>query len=412
MRKSAPLLWLALLCGLVPAQGWLRMTDAPCGASNHGFSTGSALCSGDTELFCLKGRYNEFYSYCPVTNAWMLRESLPAIGQSMKKRYAGRGTSLVGNPQGVFCSKGNLSYELWRYAPDTTAHPWTQLPDVPMGARTPGEGSSIAIIDSFLYLVKGDFTYEFYRFNLNQGIWLTMPNYPSGASAKPSGSGGCVTAAQGLLYSLKGSSTLEFYSFDPVSLVWRVEPDIPSGPSVRGVGPGGCMAWDGRDTIYCLKGNLTNESWAYSLSAANWTRLTDMPAGPKYAGRGASLAAVGNAIYALRGNRTFEFWRYSPESGINGPPVPAPQKLSLTVSPSPARGAVRFDLSPGGRAVRLRVISPNGRTVRGFGTFEAPAPVNWDGTDKLGRPVPAGVYFCAAEGPAGRITRRFVKLGN
>jgi hypothetical protein len=270
----------------------------------------------------------------------------------------------------------------------------------------------MAVVDSFLYLIKGNFTYEFYRFNMNRGVWETMANCPSGPSGKPPGQGGCVTATSDRIYSLKGGGRTEFYSFDPLSLSWRMEPSIPTGSSGKGVGPGGCMTWDGRDTTYCLKGNCTNEFWAYSLSAGNWTQLFNMPTASKYVGRGASLTAVGGAIYALRGNSTLEFWSYLPVSGIAGPPAPAPRKLSLTVTPSPARGPVRFDVSPGNRAVRLRVTAPDGRTVRDFGTFEAPVLVNWDGTDKLGHPVPAGVYFCAAEGPAGRIVQRFVKLGN
>ena len=413
MRKSALLLSIALFGGMVPAQGWVRHSDVPLGAINYGISTGSALCSDDTLVFCLKGHYNEFYSYSPAANVWTRRESLPVVNRLLKKRYAGRGTSLIGSPQGVFCSKGNLSYDLWRYVPDTTAYPWTQSVDVPLGAKFPGEGSGMAVVDSFLYLIKGNLTFEFCRFNLNRGFWdVSLPSYPAGPSGKPVGSGGCVTAARGRIYSLKGDGRVEFYSFDPESLAWRIEPYIPTGPSGRGVGTGGCMTWDGRDTVYCLKGNFTNEYWAYSLSAGNWTQLPDMPLSLKHVGRGASLAAVGNAIYALRGNSTREFWSYTPTSGITGQPPPALRKLSLTVSPSLARRPVRFDLSPGSRSARLRVTAPDGRTVRDFGRFSAPAIVYWDGCDELGRPVPAGVYFCAAQGPAGRTTARLVKLGN
>jgi len=412
MRVSALLVWLALLYGVAPAQGWVQRTPVPLGAVNYGISTGSALCNGDTLVYCLKGRYNEFYSYSPAANVWTRRESLPVFNRNLKKRYAGTGTSLVGCPQGIFCSKGNLSYDFWRYVPDTAAYPWTQSVDVPMGAKYAGAGSGMAVVDSFLYLVKGNYTFDFCCFNLNQGIWLMLPSYPAGPSGKTPGQGGCVTAARGRIYSIKGGGKTEFYSFDPVSSTWRVEASIPTGPSGRGVGSGGCMTWDGRDTIYCLKGNYTDEFWAYSLSAGGWTGLFDMPHTVRTVGRGASLAAVGNAIYALRGNSTREFWAYTPTTGIAGPPTPAPQRLSLAVTPSPARGPVSFDLLPGNRAVRLRIAAPDGRTVRDFGTFTSPALVNWDGTDKLGRPVSAGVYFCAAECPSDRVVARFVKLGD
>ncbi len=412
MKVSGLLISLALLCGIVTAQGWEQQTSVPPGIHGYNVSTGSALCSGDTLVFCLKGRYNEFYAYSPATNAWRLRESLPLIGASGQKRYAGTGSSLVGCSCGIYCSKGNLSLDLWRYAPDTTGYTWTQMVDVPMGAKTPGSGSGMAVVDSFLYLIKGNLTYEFYRFNMYRNVWETMANCPSGPSGKPPGQGGCVTATSDRIYSLKGGGRTEFYSFDTESLTWRMEPSIPTGPSGKGVGTGGCMTWDGRDTIYCLKGEYTNEFWAYSLSAGNWTQLFNMPTLVKLVGRGASLTAVGNAVYALRGNSTLEFWSYLPVSGIAGPPSPAPGKLSLTVTPSPARGPVRFDLSPGNRAVRLRVTAPDGRTVRDFGTFFAPASVIWDGRDGSGHPVAAGVYFCYAEGTTGRITTRFVKLGN
>jgi hypothetical protein len=413
MRASVLLVWLALLYGVAPAQGWVRHTDVPVGAVNYGISTGSALCNGDTLVYCLKGRYNEFYSYSPAANVWTRRESLPLIGASGKIRRAGRGTSLAGSPQGIFCSKGNYSAEFWHYVPDSLNYPWTQRPDVPIGARLPGDGSGMAVVDSFLYFVRGNLTFEFFRFHLNRGLWdVSLRAYPAGPSGKPVGSGGCVTAAQGRVYSLKGNSTPEFYSFDPESLVWRDEPNIPLGPRNKAVAYGGCITWDGRDTIYCLKGNFTNEFWGYSLSAGNWTQLPDMPPLVEYVGRGASLAAVGDAIYALRGNSTREFWAYTPTTGIAGPPTPTMRKLSLTITPSPARGPVSFDLSPGNRPVRLRVAAPDGRTVRDLGTFTSPALVNWDGTDRLGRPAPAGVYFCAAECPTGRVVARFVKLGD
>jgi hypothetical protein len=412
MRISSLLLSLALLCGIALAQGWEQQPSAPAGPSGRGYSTGSALCRGDTLVYCLKGQYNEFCSYSPATGVWQMRDSLPLIGASGKIRRAGRGTSLAGSPQGIFCSKGNLSYDFWRYVPDTTAYPWTQSVDVPVGAKAPGDGSGMAVVDSFLYLVKGNYTFEFDCFNLNQGIWLMLPSYPAGPSGKTPGQGGCVTAARGRIYSIKGGSKTEFYSFDPVSSTWRVEPSIPTGPSGKGVGAGGCMAWDGRDTIYCLKGNFTNEFCGYSLGAGNWTQLPDMPLGLKVVGRGASLSSVGNVTYALRGNSTTEFWAYTPTTGIAGPPIPAPRKLSLRVLPSPAQGPVRFDLSPGGRAARLRVTTPDGRTVRDFGTFRAPAFVVWDGTDGHGLPVPSGVYFGTAQGPAGRVVARLVKLGN
>jgi hypothetical protein len=84
-------------------------------------------------------------------------------------------------------------------------------------------------------------------------------------------------------------------------------------------------------------------------------------------------------------------------------PIP---DLTLSVSPNPSRGNVRFICSvPPGAETHLTIFNTAGQAVR---ALDVPAAVGnkmitiWDGHNDEGRPLPAGIYFARLE-TGGRI---------
>jgi hypothetical protein len=94
--------------------------------------------------------------------------------------------------------------------------------------------------------------------------------------------------------------------------------------------------------------------------------------------------------------------------GVDGNPAP----LRLTVGPNPFTGAtrMRLRLPQEGRA-SLTIVDVRGRLVRRLLGGRVPAgmrEVVWDGTDAMGRRLPAGVYFGVLEAAGQRVERKVV----
>jgi DNA-binding beta-propeller fold protein YncE len=88
-------------------------------------------------------------------------------------------------------------------------------------------------------------------------------------------------------------------------------------------------------------------------------------------------------------------------------PPAVPGALRLSVAPNPARGPVIIHYSPPSgqlpAASYLAISDALGRTIRELALPAAATSVNWDRTDRRGRPVSPGVYFL--RGPAAGATR-------
>ena len=94
------------------------------------------------------------------------------------------------------------------------------------------------------------------------------------------------------------------------------------------------------------------------------------------------------------------------------PQVPAVPALAAFPNPFMRSTTVSYELPKSGN-VRLSVCDATGRTVRvlvnetkGPGRYSA----DWDGRDKQGRTLPAGIYFCALEAEGRRLSRKLVLL--
>jgi hypothetical protein len=88
-----------------------------------------------------------------------------------------------------------------------------------------------------------------------------------------------------------------------------------------------------------------------------------------------------------------------------------PDPVAITVHPNPFRNSTSFRLGGNDRAtvVTLKIYDASGRILTSL-ALAGDMPVLWEGTDGLGRPVPAGLYFAELSGTGcGKITK-LVKL--
>ena len=92
--------------------------------------------------------------------------------------------------------------------------------------------------------------------------------------------------------------------------------------------------------------------------------------------------------------------------------VPNGGAAGFSASPNPFSGSVRFRMPTGSRV--LRIFDRCGKLVRSLSVPCSPIPgphsLSWDGTDKSGRLLPAGIYFLREEG--GPLRRLLVKLND
>lgn len=96
-------------------------------------------------------------------------------------------------------------------------------------------------------------------------------------------------------------------------------------------------------------------------------------------------------------------------------PAPAGGRISLAwdpvwPNPSPAGVRVRWSSPLGGWSLEL--FDPSGRRIRNLGRFADPGEhrLDWDGRDREGRPLPAGVYFLRLRNGARVESQRIMRI--
>ena len=380
--------------------GWTRRLDLLPGAKRKNIKDGGALVWGrepanDTGyIYAFKGNNTyEFYRYNVATNAWVVRESIPAYNRNMKKKAVKKGSSLAWGTDGkVYATKGNSTLVVWRY--DPLARTWTQMADVPAGTKTCREGVGTAAVrvggSDYIYLLKGSGTTEFYRYNIGADAWETMENAPTGASGKTFKNGSGVTYDGGdTIFTLKGSYN-EFFSYSISGRNWTTRETLPriAPPGTRKtkVKDGAGIAYNGR-VVYALKGGNTNEFWNYDCSARRWYTADQMPTFSKRVKGGGALTFGADRCWAFRGNNTLEFWQYrspiadglplaaggSPKN-VQGAAVPRTAEFGLQIAPNPFAGAASVTYSlPNSANVSLRLYDVTGKLVNTLASGHHPA---------------------------------------
>jgi hypothetical protein len=97
-------------------------------------------------------------------------------------------------------------------------------------------------------------------------------------------------------------------------------------------------------------------------------------------------------------------------SGIAQPGPTWNPGFELTATPNPILNQTRFSIPElGGRSCQFSVLAPNGSLVRQWSGRIS--EVVWDGLDRFGRRVPAGVYLCELRCESQRAVGKVLLLG-
>ncbi len=410
----------------LPEAHWLSMLAMPTKLKVKNVKDGGALAYGkeatdanDTGyVYAFKGNNTyEFYRFNTSSNAWISRDSIPAVGSSGKKKGVKKGSALiVGTDSKVYGAKGNNNYEFWCYDPEKPdAQHWAQLTDVPMGAKALKEGTGLAAVNisgtDYVYLLKGAGTAEFYRYKVSDGSWETMDDAPLGASGKPYKNGSSIIYdGNDTIWCLKGSYN-EFAAYSVAGKNWVTKDTLPrkAPPSTKKtkVKDGSQIAYSSR-VVYALKGGNTNEFWKYLCNDQKWYTAEPMPVGPKKVKGGGALCVASSAhsLFALRGNNTLELWQYGPVAfdflpltSFHGPTEVQEQSASgisqfaLNIAPNLFTSSLSPSISyslPRAGSITLGLYDVTGRLVNILASGYRPA-----GVSSLGLGVstlPRGVY--------------------
>jgi N-acetylneuraminic acid mutarotase len=309
--------------------GWVRLTDLPAGPKSKRVKDGGCLTYSDgtyktdtTYLYALKGNGRcEYYRYSITANTWEAKESIPAIGSSGKKKAVKKGATIATADGMQYAAKGNNTLEWWQYDPaksGTPTYPWTQMTDIPTGAKFVKEGTGAATVQigdtSYIYFLRGSSGQDFLRYNTSNKTWQAMTPAPSGVSGKSYKDGSCLTVNNNgtVIYALKGSYN-EFYSYDVATNTWTTLTSLPltgSAGKKKKAKSGAGLAFHA-GYAYVLKGNNTEEFWSYQADSSRWTQRQDIPAGSgKRVKGGGALTAANDKLFAFKGNNTLDFFKY------------------------------------------------------------------------------------------------------
>ena len=448
-----------------PAEHWSRMTDLLPGVRSKNVKDGGALAYGRTEfqesgnqgtkgssralessnpgvlesfsdtgyIYAFKGNNTcEFYRYNTLVNDWFPRESIPAYNRSSRKKAVKKGSSLAVVTDGkVYATKGNGTLDFWVYDPATLI--WTQLTDVPAGAKTLKEGVGAAAVqvsgNDYIYLLKGSGTCEFYRYSTATGAWdVSLPTAPAGASGRPYKNGSAITFdGRDTIYCLKGSYN-EFSAYSISGKTWQVRDPLPliglSGRKKKAKAGAGLAAATG--AVFGLKGGNTNEFYQYITAGHKWYVQADMPTIQKRVNGGGALTYSRDdfRLYAFRGNNTREFWSYGP-AGSDGVLFASPGQQkevqghsafriphsALSVSPNPLTSSlspfITYSLSASGN-VSLKLYDITGKLVSTLVDGYRPAGNYSSQLTAHGSQLAAGVYLLELEACGLRLTSKLI----
>ncbi|MFO7637969.1 MAG: hypothetical protein R6X14_01490 [bacterium] len=155
---------LGFLVYLVGPGRWHARRPVPPGPQGRGCRHGTDLVAARGRLFLLKGGSSEFYEYLPARDSWSARAGLPPAAPGRHRRTRAGAALAADGDTGVYALSGRGN-EFWRY--DLDADAWTRLEDVSLGddRRRVGRGAALATHAGEVYLLKGGGCNEFWRYD-------------------------------------------------------------------------------------------------------------------------------------------------------------------------------------------------------------------------------------------------------
>ena len=82
----------------------------------------------------------------------------------------------------------------------------------------------------------------------------------------------------------------------------------------------------------------------------------------------------------------------------------------MSLYPNPFVSSVNIGFAVGEEAAQIHIHDVAGRLIRQFNRLQGDGNLVWDGLDRSGRLVPAGIYFITLKLPSTTISRRAVLI--
>ncbi|MEO0079344.1 MAG: hypothetical protein ABIK44_01525 [candidate division WOR-3 bacterium] len=154
---------------------WDSLRSAPVGTQSRGekYGDGSFIVyDQNSTIYAVKAKYNELYAYDVPGDSWHSRAlaPFPLVGRSGRSKKVKSGAGGVFYHDSLFCLKGWNTQEFWAYS--IVGNTWRELDTIPAYGSTHKKknvkgGGAIALGGpGVFYVTKGNKTYEFWRYRI------------------------------------------------------------------------------------------------------------------------------------------------------------------------------------------------------------------------------------------------------
>jgi hypothetical protein len=303
---------------------------------------------------------------------------------------------------------------IYECAPGDTS--WTLVSDsLPGQLGIPGSNWIVATGDGIFYQPGSN--RAFYRYDTTAG-WVTRESLPAGPGGPPAAAADW-DRVDTIFTLISAADSFRFYSYSVTADTWST---LAAPPIERGLGVA-VAAERGGSGVLAMMPDWYGASrfYKYDRTTGEWAEQTSPPWKTTSS---TALTYAGASVYALTGNGYVTpswFWCFDPtfaawtgdfsRGGVAGV---REQMLSFLCQcePNPFRRDVKICWQvPKLTSVSLKMYSTAGQLVKTLVEGETKPGryvTAWDGTDRRGRRVASGVYFCALEAGRTRLNRKVV----
>jgi len=311
----------------VVVPGWETLSNIAL-VSGRGVKDGGALTVVGDTLFALQGGNSiNFYAYNITEDTWVVRCTIPyglKPDSTINKRKVKAGGALTTHNDTIYAFKGNNTNEFWSYLPGQDS--WIvrcNIPELASGAikatKVKAGGALVTANDS-IFAFKGGNTNEFWVYDIQNDTWYQRKSlvvYDDYGRIKKIKGGASLTAKGCTLYAFIGGSTNFFYSYIIGQDTWIKLTDVSFGSALtirRKIKDGAALA-EMYGKIFALKGGNTSDFGCYDISGDTWNTKEGI-LGTIKVKAGATMVSYNRQIYTLKGSNTNQVLRYTPSTSL------------------------------------------------------------------------------------------------
>lgn len=259
----------------------------------------AAYIEAENKIYVVPGANNtNFGAYDLSTNAWKTLTATPA------NTYYGGGV-VEGPPGYLYCLRGTLTTDFWKYDIDNG---WESVTSAPL---TIGYGASMVYDgNQFIYITRGNNTNTFWRYDTTTDEWNTLDGVEFGAPSSNinnliyQSADLAIDRDNQLIYATQGNFRQGFAVYDINTSQWTVLPDTPALTH-----DGSALEFDATNNrVYYSAGGGNTDLFYYDVVSQTWTKVSNAPSGLSY---GAGLTRVGDDLYVIRGGNSTSFYKYN-----------------------------------------------------------------------------------------------------